>query len=68
MCFSLDKLLTFPSFPSAVLSGDYYMFEDMPEADLIDPTDVGRKEDEEEEDKLAGQLTISKVSKSSPQH
>lgn len=38
------------------------MFEDMPEADLIDPTDVGRKDEEEEEDELAGQLTISKVS------
>lgn len=37
------------------------MFEDMPDADLIDPTDVGRKEEDEDEDKLAGQLTISKV-------
>ena len=49
---------------TAVLSGDYYMFEDMPaEVDLVDPTAVGRKEEEEEEDKLAGQLTISKVSR-----
>ncbi|XP_052124815.1 piezo-type mechanosensitive ion channel component isoform X3 [Frankliniella occidentalis] len=46
---------------TAVLSGDYYMFEDMPEADLVDPTDVGRKEDDEAEDRLAGQLTISKL-------
>lgn len=42
------------------------MFEDMPEADLIDPTDVGRKEEEEEEDKRPGQLTISEVRENAP--
>jgi len=45
---------------SAILSGDYYMFEDMTDADLEDPTDVKSKESDKDSDDK-GQVTISKV-------